>query len=121
MDDSTRLERRKAFTVDGNVAASAGRIGGDSREAGSTKPIDPILRKAAVLNICGISDSTLYRLTRSKEDPFPAPVKLGPRAVGWRESQVRAWLDSRTTGPSVKDSKDKTSSKPHAETLALEI
>ena len=87
----------------------------------NTKPIDPILRRPEVLRTCGISDSTLHRLTLQKEDPFPAPVRLGVRAVGWRESAVRAWLDSRKTGPSSKASKDKASSKPRAETLVLEI
>jgi prophage regulatory protein len=26
---------------------------------------------------------------------FPRPVRLGIRAVGWRESDVRDWLESR--------------------------
>jgi len=26
---------------------------------------------------------------------FPAPVKLGARAVGWRRSDIEAWLESR--------------------------
>jgi predicted DNA-binding transcriptional regulator AlpA len=56
----------------------------------TTKPIDPILRRPLVLKLCRISDSTLHRLTRQKEDPFPAPIRLGARAVGWRESEVRA-------------------------------
>jgi len=25
----------------------------------------------------------------------PRPVKLGPNSVGWRESAIREWLDSR--------------------------
>ena len=29
-------------------------------------------------------------------DPdFPKPIRLGKRAVGWRESEVIAWLESR--------------------------
>jgi prophage regulatory protein len=30
-----------------------------------------------------------------KEGRFPAPVKLGERMVGWRESEITAWLDAR--------------------------
>jgi len=26
---------------------------------------------------------------------FPRPVKLGKRAVGWRASDITAWLESR--------------------------
>jgi prophage regulatory protein len=36
---------------------------------------------------------TLWRLVRSGE--FPAPVKVGARRVAWRESEVRAWIESR--------------------------
>jgi prophage regulatory protein len=28
---------------------------------------------------------------------FPRPVRLGVRAVGWRESDIVAWLASRKT------------------------
>jgi len=26
---------------------------------------------------------------------FPAPIKIGKRAVGWLEAEVHAWLESR--------------------------
>jgi prophage regulatory protein len=26
---------------------------------------------------------------------FPQSIKLGPRAVGWAESEITAWLESR--------------------------
>ena len=29
------------------------------------------------------------------EGKFPKPVKLGARAVGWVESEVTTWLESR--------------------------
>jgi len=29
------------------------------------------------------------------EGNFPKPVQLGKRAVGWRESDIAAWLQSR--------------------------
>ena len=52
-----------------------------------------ILRKAEVLARIGFSYSTLKRKVRAGE--FPAPVKLGPRSVGWFESEVDEWLTSR--------------------------
>jgi prophage regulatory protein len=67
-----------------------------------TKPIDPILRRPEVLRLCGFSDSTLHRLIHQKIDAFPAPVRLGVRARGWRTSEVRQWLASRKVGPSIK-------------------
>jgi prophage regulatory protein len=54
-----------------------------------------ILRKPRVLAIIGMGNTWLYDAI-AKGD-FPAPVKLGARAVGWRRSDVEAWLASRTT------------------------
>jgi len=51
-----------------------------------------LLRKPAVLASVGFSNSELYR--RIKEGSFPAPVKLGVRAVAWRESDVDHWIKS---------------------------
>ena len=41
----------------------------------------------------GLSKTQCYRLIERGE--FPAPIKLGARAVAWRESEVQAWIDSR--------------------------
>lgn len=55
-----------------------------------------LLRKPAVLAKVGFSNSELYR--RIKEGTFIAPVKLGARAVAWRESDVDAWINSLSQG-----------------------
>lgn len=52
-----------------------------------------ILRLPAVKARTGLSRSTIYQ--RIGEGQFPRPVKLGPRAVGWLETDVDAWLDAR--------------------------
>jgi predicted DNA-binding transcriptional regulator AlpA len=31
----------------------------------------------------------------TKESDFPRPVRIGPRAVCWREDEVLAWVESR--------------------------
>lgn len=50
-----------------------------------------ILRLPAVKARTGLSRSTIY--LRISEGTFPLPVKLGgPRAVGWIESEIEAWL-----------------------------
>ena len=54
---------------------------------------DKIFRRPAVQDITGLSRSTLYAMIA--EGRFPAPVKLGTRAVGWRETDLTAWLASR--------------------------
>ncbi|MCZ0814001.1 AlpA family phage regulatory protein [Roseovarius sp. EGI FJ00037] len=63
---------------------------------------NPILRRPNVECATGLSRSSIY----AKLDPsspyydasFPKPIKLGKRAVGWREADISAWLESRTTG-----------------------
>lgn len=52
-----------------------------------------ILRLAAVREITGLARSTLYELIGRGE--FPRPVKLTGKAVGWPETDVVAWLESR--------------------------
>ncbi len=54
-----------------------------------------ILRRKEVEKRTGLSRSTLYAMIA--EGKFPKPVKLGKRAVGWREADIAAWLDSRAT------------------------
>jgi prophage regulatory protein len=52
-----------------------------------------IYRRPAVQDLTGLSRSTLYKMIL--EDRFPAPVRLGARAVGWRETDLIAWIESR--------------------------
>lgn len=54
---------------------------------------ETILRRPAVEARTGLSRSTIYAAMARGE--FPQPVRLGPRAVGWRESDVAEWLASR--------------------------
>lgn len=50
-----------------------------------------ILRRPAVQDKTGLKVSAIYE--RIANGTFPKPVKLGPRAVGWLESDVDRWLD----------------------------
>ena len=51
------------------------------------------LRLQAVIRVTGLSRSTLYRLIADKQ--FPRPVRLGPRAVAWRRTDVEASGEAR--------------------------
>jgi prophage regulatory protein len=58
-----------------------------------------ILRRNQVEARTGLSRSTIYGKLRlnssrpSEYDPsFPKPVALGPKAVGWLEHELDAWL-----------------------------
>lgn len=51
------------------------------------------LRLPDVKAMTGLSKTSLYGLIRDKS--FPAPVRLGPRAVAWVRSEVRQWAAER--------------------------
>lgn len=55
-----------------------------------------LLRRRQVCGLLGISKSTLYVLLR--EQAFPVPLRVGKRAVAWRQCEVEAWLDGRGLG-----------------------
>ena len=59
--------------------------------------IDRILRRPEVEHVTGMGRSALYLAIQ--QGKFPRPVKLGKRAVGWRQSDVEGWIRSRSAGP----------------------
>ena len=56
-----------------------------------------ILRMREVLRQIGVSRSTVYNLM-AKGD-FPKPIRIGAQAVGWRASDIEAWIASRGEAP----------------------
>lgn len=52
-----------------------------------------ILRLAQVKERTGLSRSTLYTLIKTGQ--LKAPISLGARAVGWLESDVSEFIESR--------------------------
>ncbi|NVO55010.1 AlpA family transcriptional regulator [Rhodobacteraceae bacterium B1Z28] len=56
---------------------------------------DKIYRRPDVETLVGLSRSTIYAMIA--DGTFPKPIKLGKRAVGWRQSEVLSWLDSRAS------------------------
>lgn len=67
-----------------------------------------ILRRRQVEARTGLSRSSIYNKLSAKSqqyDPtFPVQVRLGADAVGWLESEVEAWIQSRieARSPSTK-------------------
>lgn len=57
--------------------------------------IDTINRLPAVKVISGLGKTSIYEGVAA--GTFPAPLKIGPRAVGWRTSDLMQWLNSRLT------------------------
>ena len=52
-----------------------------------------ILRLREVCLQIGLGRSAVYAAIQ--EGRFPRPVQLGPRAVGWIEEEVNAWIAAR--------------------------
>lgn len=52
-----------------------------------------LMRRPEVLARIGLSSSTLYEMTAAGE--FPAPIRIGRKAVAWLESEVDAWIEER--------------------------
>lgn len=54
-----------------------------------------IMRKKEVSELTGIPIGSVWYF--QKAHGFPKPIKLGKRSMGWKKSEVDAWLASRPT------------------------
>lgn len=52
-----------------------------------------ILRRPEVERTTGLSRSTIYKAMT--ENAFPKPIRIGRRAVGWRQADIMNWLETR--------------------------
>ncbi len=64
-----------------------------SLQIGSTETSLQILRLPQVCAVTGLKRSMIYQL--EAEQRFPNRIKIGVRAVGWIESEVRTWVAMR--------------------------
>ena len=58
---------------------------------------DRLVRLPEVVHLCGISRSALYEMISNGE--FPVPLRIGARSVGWRFSELQAWIATRPPAP----------------------
>lgn len=64
-----------------------------------TKMNKKILRLRAAKDWTGLSRSTIYAMM--KNGTFPKSLSLGARAIGWLESDIQSWIDSRISASKV--------------------
>ena len=57
---------------------------------------EKLLRLPQVEDATGCRKSTIYALMRTGE--FPPPIRVTRRMVGWPESTIQAWIQSRIQG-----------------------
>lgn len=65
----------------------------ESSPAGADYVMPVFLRMPTVMRITGLGRSTIYRLIADQK--FPSPVRLGPRAVAWRRTDLDQWSEAR--------------------------
>lgn len=75
-----------------NDNAPASDVKSEMPASSAASGLDRILRQSQVLGLTGLSRSTIWRRVQSGD--FPKPVRLSSAAVGWRESELAAWMDS---------------------------
>ncbi|WP_116426030.1 helix-turn-helix transcriptional regulator [Pseudomonas citronellolis] len=63
------------------------------------RSISRILRLKQLVGLIGLSRSSIYDRMNIKspryDETFPRPIKLGKAAVGWIESDICVWIESR--------------------------
>ena len=58
-----------------------------------SNPLVLVVRMRQLTSLVGLSRSSIYVLVN--RGLFPAPIRLGPKAVGWRLDHIDEWLKSR--------------------------
>ena len=71
-----------------NAPAAKGR-----KAAPPYDPLADIVRPRHLRQATGLSPTSVWRYRRMGR--FPEPLRLGDGAVGWRRSDIDAWLSSR--------------------------
>ncbi len=59
-----------------------------------TKSRKRYLKTREVIELVGMSRSTIWRLEQAGE--FPSRRQLSPGRVGWLEEEIEDWMESRT-------------------------
>jgi len=55
--------------------------------------IKTFLRLPAVIAMVGRSRGSIYNVVR--DGTFPAPIRIGPRAVAWDSTEIESWQEAR--------------------------
>ena len=58
-----------------------------------TRPANDLSKIHEVISRSGLSKTAIYR--NIKDGTFPAPVRIGKRAVAWRTEELEEWLRKR--------------------------
>lgn len=63
-----------------------------------------IMRMKEVINVCGVSRSTVYLWI--SQGRFPGSRRIGGSAVGWDSEEIERWVSRQLDGKEVFQEKD---------------
>ena len=66
-----------------------------TQRASAPECLSRILRLKEVCKVTGLGRSCIYQL--QAEQRFPHSIRIGARAVGWLENDIKRWLTDRIT------------------------
>lgn len=62
----------------------------------SSNPTDRLMRLPEVVEIVRRSRTSIYYDV--KAGLFPEPLRIGARAIAWRERDIQKWIETRENG-----------------------
>lgn len=68
----------------------------NTSDQGPKGPVSPLLRIDQVAELLGCSERTVRNLHRAGR--MPPRIAISERLIGWRESDIEAWLYSKREG-----------------------
>lgn len=80
------------FALRQQEAGCVGLVAVTSPASCSSQPVR-ILRLPEVITRVGLKRASIY--LRVADGTFPKQIAIGPRAVGWLESEIDAWIAMR--------------------------
>lgn len=70
-----------------------GSVQSATQEKSQNIATDRIIRAKEVVEMTGLSRTTIWRMEQYKS--FPARVSLGKNSVGWKLSEIKQWINNR--------------------------
>lgn len=92
MTGTAQLEEAERISRDSNQPAKP--MSREPRPMRDQEELPRILNAKQVRAMLGVSQTTLWRMINVQRC-FPRPTPISAHRVGWREADVRAWIERR--------------------------
>ena len=98
--DESEMNSKHWFGTDPSASSCSGPTHNPSQVASEKGPYERVIPEVCILGeaqvnqLTNLSRTTRWRMERRGE--FPKRVRLSPGRVGWRQDEIREWIDSRS-------------------------